>query len=77
MTNLRVLWVCAAHRRVNICKFSVLLVSQTSCLIMEQLDPSSSWDETSYGKDYGHRFSLSGLDCKNSGNWNGAVLVRA
>ena len=57
-------------------KFSVLLVSQARCLIMGQSDLGSPWDETSYGKDCGHRYSFPGVDCKNSGNWNGAVFAR-
>ena len=43
---------------------------------MEQLDLGSFLDETFYGKDCGHRYSLPGIDCKNSGNWNGAVFAR-
>ena len=40
-----------------------------------QLDSGSSpWDETSYGQDCGHRYSLPCIACKNSGNWNGSVL---
>ena len=53
------------------------LVSLASCLIMRQLDSSSPWDETFYGKDRGHRYSLSSTVCKNSDKWNRAALARS
>ena len=58
-------------------KFSVLLVSQASSIIIGHLDSSSPWDETSYGKNGGQDTDVlsSSAVCKNSGNWNGAVLV--
>ena len=40
-------------------KFFVLLVSQASCLVMGQLNSSSSWDKISYGRDCRHKYSLS------------------
>ena len=53
-------------------KFFVLLVFQASSLTRGQLECSSPWDETSYGKNSGHRYSLSfpGVAFKNSGNGN-------
>ena len=64
---------------VHPAKSSVLLVSQANPLIIGQLNSSSPWDETSYRKDCGHRYSLSRCSLqeqKNSGSWNGFVLVR-
>ena len=57
----------------------MLLVSQTSSFIKGHLDSSSPWDETSYGEKNGGQDTdilSSGIVCKNSGNWNGSVLVR-
>ena len=45
---------------------------------MGHLDSSSPLDEKSYGDNGGQDTDIlsSGVVCKNSGNWNGAVLVR-
>ena len=54
----------------------MLMVSQVSSLIMGHLS-SSPWDETSNRKNGGQDTDIlsSGAVCKNSGNWNGAVLA--
>ena len=56
-------------------KFFVL-VSQASYLIIGQINYSFPWDKISYGRDFGHGYSLSSRACMNSGNWNRFVLVR-
>ena len=60
-------------------KFSVLLMSQASSLIMGHFHSSSPWDVISYRNNGGQDTDIfsSGVLCKNSGNWNGGVLVRS
>ena len=66
------LYECISRQR-----FSVLLVSQASSLMIGQLDSSSQWNKTSYSKDCGHIYSVisSSITCKSSVNWNAAFLA--
>ena len=49
------------------------------CSVDRTLDSSSPWDEISYGRNGGQDTDIlsSGVVCKNSHNWNRAVLVRS
>ena len=58
----------------------ILIAAQIpgNSLIKGHLHSSSNWDNTSYGKNGGQYTDIysSSVVRKNSGNWNGADLVR-